>query len=69
MSNTTTINNESTNVLQTYWQIQHRHMPIKLLSQQLVIPSPALTSLFPTVSRYLIAVGVTTSVAVGTAQV
>ena len=28
---------------QIYWQIQHRHMPINLLSQPLVIPSPFLT--------------------------
>ena len=47
---------------QIYRQIQ-RHMPIKLLIQPLVMPSPVLTSLFPTVSLYLIAVGVTTRVA------
>ena len=54
---------------QIHWQIQQRHMPIKLLSQLLVMPSPFLTSLFPTVSLYLIAVGIMTRVAVDTADV
>ena len=52
-----------------YWQIQHCHMPIKSLSQLLLLPSPFLTSLFPTLSLYLIAVGVTTRVAVNAADV
>ena len=52
-----------------YWQIPHRHMPIKLLSQPLVMPWAFLTSLFSTVSLYLIAVSVTTRVAVNPADV
>ena len=69
ISNTTTINCKFTNFSQMYWQIQHRHIPIKLLIQPLVMPSPFLTSMFPTVSLYLIAVGVTTRVAADSADV
>ena len=54
---------------QIYCQIQHSNMPIILLSQPLVMPSPFLTSLFPTVSLYLIAVSVTTRVTVNAADV
>ena len=50
-------------------RIQQRQMPIKLLSQPLVMPSPFLTSLFPTVSLFLIGVDVTTRVAVDAADV
>ena len=52
-----------------YWQIQHRHMPLKLLSQPLVMPSPFLTTLFQTVSLFLITAGVMTNVAVDAADV
>ena len=44
-------------------------MQIKLLSQLLVLPSTYLTSLFPTVSLYLITVSVMTGAAVITADV
>ena len=56
-------------ISEIYWQIQLRHIRMKLLSQWLVMPSPFLTNLFLTVSLYLIAVNVTTSVAVDTADV
>ena len=54
---------------QIYWQIQHRHMRIKVLGHPLVMPSLFLTRLFLSVSLFLIAVVVTTRVIVDTVDV